>query len=208
MLEIDAKLDIEFEEAAEQAEEEKAKRFEITDLGKAEWATKKIAQRQAAIEEIKAMAEERIEAYKTWCEEQIAPLQKDINFFEALLRPYAEAEIAKKGKGKSHKLPNGCNLKFTKASPDYDYDKDELLKWLKDSKYNDYIKIEEKAKWGDFKNACEIVILPEEDDNGNVIDVPKLVVSETGEYVDVVKVIPAGEDKFSVDVKGFKNDKN
>ena len=194
MVDIDKDLDLAFEEAIEEAEEEKAKRFEITDLGKAEWATKKIAQRQAAIAEIKAAAQERIKAYEAWCEEQVAPLQRDINFFEMLLRPYAEAELQKLGKGKTCKLPNGCNLKFAKAKETYEYDDAKLLQFFKDNQYSDYIKVEtkEKAQWGEFKKSCEIT------EDG------KLVCTLDGTLVDVVKVIPAGEDKFSVDVKGLK----
>ena len=62
----------------------------------------------------------------------------------------------------------------------------QLVQYLKDSGQLEFIKTEEKPKWGDFKKRLEIV-------SGSVVD------KETGEIVEAVQIIEK-PDSFSVDV--------
>ena len=68
----------------------------------------------------------------------------------------------------------------------FDFDDDKLVEFLKASGNLEFIKTEEKPKWGEYKKRLEIM-------GGSVVD------KETGEIVDGVKAIEK-PDTFSVDV--------
>ena len=65
-------------------------------------------------------------------------------------------------------------------------DDDKLLEFLKTSGNLEYIKTEEKPRWGDYKKRLEIM-------DGSVVD------KETGEIVEGVQIIEK-PDTFTVDV--------
>ena len=62
----------------------------------------------------------------------------------------------------------------------------QLVQYLKDSGQLEFIKTEEKPKWGEFKKRLEIM-------GGSAVD------KETGEIVEAVQIIEK-PDTFSVDV--------
>ncbi len=182
-------IDRKFELAVEMPADAFSPSFEVTDMKKAEWAVKKIAQRRARIAEFREYANAKIEQINAWLEGECQPLEDDIAYFEGLLRPFAEAELAKsKKKTKTVKLPNGGKLSFRAAQPKFDYAKADLVAFLQEGGYSDYIEMEAKPKWNDFKNACTIT------EDG--------LVTPDGELVACVTVVPAEEDAFSVDAKG------
>lgn len=195
-----------FEIAVEQPEDYGDDKFVIDDMGKAEWAAKKIAQRQARIKVIQDYAAEKIAKIEQWAKDEIEPLQSDVNFFSELLRPYITAEVAKLKKGKSFKLSNGAKLGLKANLPTYDYNDEELLGFLADNGYEEYIKTETKVKpiWGEFKKLCNLAEITTKDEAGNEQKQLALMVIATGEIVKQVKVIPAEPDKLSIDVKGIE----
>ena len=65
-------------------------------------------------------------------------------------------------------------------------DDEKLVQFLKDSGQLEFIKTEEKPRWGDFKKRLEII-------GGSVVD------KETGEIVEAVQIIEK-PDTFTVDV--------
>lgn len=200
------KVERSFEVVVEQPEDCGDDKFVIDDMGKAEWAAKKIAQRQARIKVIQDYAAEKIAKIEQWAKDEIEPLQSDVNFFSELLRPYVTAEVAKLKKGKSFKLPNGVKLGLKANLPTYDYNDEELLGFLADNGYEEYIKAETKMKpvWGEFKKLCSVKEIEQTDEAGNTYKELVLVVNDTGEIVNKVKVIPAEPDKLSIDVKGIE----
>lgn len=85
----------------------------------------------------------------------------------------------------SYRLLSGTlTRKFGGVSMEKDDDK--LVEFLKASGNLEFIKTEEKPKWGEYKKRLEIM-------GGSVVD------KETGEIVDGVKAIEK-PDTFSVDV--------
>ena len=107
-------------------------------------------------------------------------------FLTSKLAEYFETVPHKTTKTKaSYRLLSGTlTRKFGKASMEKDDDK--LVEFLKASGNLEFIKTEERPKWGEYKKRLEIM-------GGSVVD------KETGEIVDGVKAIEK-PDTFSVDV--------
>lgn len=193
-MEYNKDLEQAYEAAVEEPEEEEKAKFKVDNMQTAEWAAKQIAKRRARIEEIKAFADEKKARIEAWQESETKQLESAITYFETILRPFAAAELARiGGKKKSIKLSNGCQLKFTSVKNQLECkDENKLVEFLKANQYEDYVKVTEKAKWGDFK---KLLIVTEDGD---------IVVKDDGIKVEnIISVIPADEDKFSVDTKGF-----
>ena len=139
---------------------------------------------------------------EAWYKHQLekAKEKRDATFawVEASLRPYFDTVPATGKKIRSYELRNGI-LKMTNQEPKYEVDDEEMVAWLKKTNQNNFIKVTEEAKWGDFKKT-----LPK-DKTGSFLTVTSedgtiQLVNEDGEIVPGVKVIPR-EDKFSVTIK-------
>jgi len=175
------------------AVEAASERFVIDNDKKAVWAINMINQSQKAIEDTKALAEYRIKKTNEWLSQETQRNQKEIDFFLAMLRPYAESKLI--GKSKMVKLPNG-NIQFKSQSPvlyvgmdKADANNLKLLEYVKKSA-PDYLKIKESVEWGEFKKALKIT------DEGRVI-------TSDGEVLDFMR----GEIRpDAISVKERKND--
>lgn len=180
--------ELESMDAFELEETEDAPRpaWRITDDGCADWACRKIAEEKAELTRIKELAEAQIARI----EEKVAAAERRFEngtrFLTSKLAEYFETVPHKTTKTKaSYRLLSGTlTRKFGGASMEKDDDK--LVEFLKASGNLDFIKTEEKPKWGEYKKRLEIM-------GGSVVD------KETGEIVDGVKAIEK-PDTFSVDV--------
>ena len=170
-------------EGAETGEPEKAQ-FVIDSLDKASWALRKIAQMQekkaAAIEQ----ADIEFRRVSAWRDEQVAAHDKQIAFFEFLLRPFAEQSLDGEKK-RSLKLPAGT-MGFRAGQPHYDVNEPELLAYVKASA-PEFLKIKESVDWPRFKK-----------DMGLRVDGNRAVTKE-GEIIPGI-VASEGEDTFFVKV--------
>ena len=150
----------------EETEDTPRPAWRITDDGCADWACRKIA------EEKVAAAERRF--------------QNGTRFLTGKLAEYFETVPHKTTKTKaSYRLLSGTlTRKFGGTTMKQDDEK--LVQFLKNSGQLEFIKTEEKPRWGDFKKRLEIM-------GGSVVD------KETGEIVEGVTV-ETKPDTFTVDV--------
>ena len=170
----------------DEAEDAPRPAWRITDDGCADWACRKIAEEKAELTRIRELAEAQIARI----EEKVAAAERRFEngtrFLTSKLAEYFETVPHKTTKTKaSYRLLSGTlTRKFGGASMEKDDDK--LVEFLKASGNLEFIKTEEKPKWGEYKKRLEIM-------GGSVVD------KETGEIVDGVKAIEK-PDTFSVDV--------
>ena len=144
-----------------------ADRFVIDTPSKADWAIRKIAEKQA-----------EVESWKNYYKDAMAKIQKDaesyIQYLTGLLELYFDQvphHVTKTQE--SHSLPSGT-LVMKKASLDYERSEEKLLSFLHASGMEEYVKIEESVKWGDLKklvkNDGEHVTI-----DGEIVDCIKLI---------------------------------
>ena len=170
----------------DEAEDAPRPAWRITDDGCADWACRKIAEEKAELDRIRELADAQIQKI----EEKVAAaerrFQNGTRFLTGKLAEYFETVPHKTTKTKaSYRLLSGTlTRKFGGASMEKDDSK--LVEFLKASGNLEFIKTEEKPKWGEYKKRLEIM-------GGSVVD------KETGEIVDGVKAIEK-PDTFSVDV--------
>lgn len=149
MTELAQKLD-EFigEEYAEAIKES----FTIDTADKADWALRKIAKYQGAIDEAKELAAKRTQQITAWLTAIEEDNQKQISFFENLLEPYAKKQIEGQKK-KSVKLPTGT-FGFKAQQPKFELMEDgkTITAWA-EKNAPDYIKKDPELKWGEFKKT-------------------------------------------------------
>ena len=170
----------------DEAEDAPRPAWRITDDGCADWACRKIAEEKAELDRIRELADAQIQKI----EEKVAAaerrFQNGTRFLTGKLAEYFETVPHKTTKTKaSYRLLSGTlTRKFGGTTMKQDDEK--LVQFLKDSGQLEFIKTEEKPRWGDFKKRLEIM-------GGSVVD------KETGEIVEGVTV-ETKPDTFTVDV--------
>ncbi|MEY8440230.1 host-nuclease inhibitor Gam family protein [Anaerotruncus colihominis] len=172
--------------AQDEAEDAPRPAWRITDDGCADWACRKIAEEKAELDRIRELADTQIQKI----EEKVAAaerrFQNGTRFLTGKLAEYFETVPHKTTKTKaSYRLLSGTlTRKFGGTTMKQDDEK--LVEFLKGSGQLEFIKTEEKPRWGDFKKRLEIM-------GGSVVD------KETGEIVEGVTV-ETKPDTFTVDV--------
>jgi len=81
--------------------------FTIDTLSKADWAVAKILAAEDRISRRAELAAELHSRIDTWLTKSSTSDQESINYLTALVRPFAEAEIAKQRRSRSLLLPSG-----------------------------------------------------------------------------------------------------
>lgn len=172
--------------AQEETEDAPRPAWRITDDGCADWACRKIAEEKAELDRIRELADAQIQKI----EEKVAAaerrFQNGTRFLTGKLAEYFETVPHKTTKTKaSYRLLSGTlTRKFGGTTMKQNDEK--LVQFFKDSGQLEFIKTEEKPRWGDFKKRLEII-------GGSVVD------KETGEIVEGVTV-ETKPDTFTVDV--------
>lgn len=136
-------------------------------------------------EEINEFVDQEIERqlrlYQEYREDRMRPLDSQIAFYENALKTFAMNEYAETNK-KTIKLPNGT-LAIKKQQPKYVYNDEQVLEFLQENDYKDYIRTKAEVNKKDLKKNAIV-----NNNNELVID---------GKVVPGVVVIPQ-EDKFEV----------
>ena len=136
-------------------------------------------------EEINEFVDQEIERqlrlYQEYREDRMRPLDNQIAFYENALKTFAMNEYAETNK-KTIKLPNGT-LAIKKQQPKYVYNDEQVLEFLQENNYKDYIRTKAEVNKKDLKKNAIV-----NNNNELVID---------GKVVPGVVVIPQ-EDKFEV----------
>lgn len=159
--------------------------FAITDNDKADWALRKIEQYQAKIDDANKLRFQRTQQINAWCAGIEEENQKQINYLESLLIPYAECQL-KNSKKHSFTLPSGT-IGFRKTGNSFNIDgdtinnKSEKLITIVEKINPEFIKTEKMVNWIDFKKTLKV-------HEGKVV-------SADGEFIDDIKV-EIGKDSF------------
>lgn len=164
----------ELEEVLEQPEDMQ-KGFSIKDDAVADWAVKKIAEEQAELERLTIIAKQQIDALQLKVKYLEEVAERKTSFLKGCLSEYFRTVPHKSTKTQeSYKLLSG-SLVMKLPSQKMVKDDAELVEYFHKNNMSEYIKIEEKPMWAEFKKNLSII-------DGNVIN------SVTGEVVDVVRV--------------------
>ena len=147
--------------------------FKVDDDSKADWAMRKLASIRRKQAENKDIFDREVKRVMEWLEKVNTALERDAEWFESNLRPYALQERSKDRK--SIVLPHGT-IKTVAGRVKFDIeDESKLIEWAE-------------------KNAPELVRVKKEVDKkalGALNQSEDKVISTQGEIVPSVKVIPA-----------------
>lgn len=171
-------LDFE-EELLNEIEKEIPQNNGIHDDEYADWTIEKIKFLQSELERKKMIVENKKAILDEWFEKEKKDIDNKISFYTARLQEYFDSldpKVLKKSKTQvSYSLPSG-KLKKVLEKEDFEKEDEELLKWLKNNNYTDFIKVKESIDWAKLKGNIEV-------NNG------KAVLKDTGELIDSIKVI-------------------
>lgn len=162
------------DDGQEAAQEKKA--FVIDDDNKADWAIRKIDEEKQEFNRIRELAEEQTARIEQKVEAAERRFNQRTSYLRSLLGSYFMQVPHRKTKTQeSYRLLSGSLvLKLPKVKPVYE--EDELVKYLKESGMPDYIKMEEKARWGELKKLLDL-------SQGK-----HPVIKDTGELVECIRV--------------------
>lgn len=167
----------------ETIETEVKDRFEITDEATLHWTFRKMREIRGKIAEKEELAkseyariDEERKLVDAWLGDETKNLFQSIEHFDHLIREYHLALLNEDGTQKTLSTPYGKSKTTTTAEQPDKGDEEKLLKYAKDNKLTDLIKVEETVRWGDMKKTLKVV-------GGNVVD-------ENGEIVEGAKVKP------------------
>lgn len=88
---------------------------------------------------VDAELERQVRLYEGYRAERLSPIENQIKFYEEALRTYTMNELADSNK-RSIKLPNGT-LAIRKQQPSYNYDEEEVMRYLKENELEQYITV-------------------------------------------------------------------
>ena len=164
------------ESIGENPVEQEKPRFVIDSDAKADWAVRKIEEEKQEYDRIKELAEEQIARIEQKLEAADRRFCQSTAYLRSLLGEYFMQVPHKRTKTQEtyRLLSVKLVMKLPKAKTVYD--EAELIEFLKANGYNDYIKKEEKAWWGEFKKLLDL-------SSGQVA-----VLKDTGEMVECIRI--------------------
>ena len=149
--------------------------FVIDDDNKAEWALRKIVEEKTEAQRYINVCKNMIYEYEEKIRKLEGRLENKTFPLKTQLQHYFESVKHKKTKTQeAYKLPSGT-LKLKYLQPEFKRNDDQLLHWLKSNNMNNFINIEEKPNWGEFKKS--------------VLITDEKIVTEDGQIVEGVEVI-------------------
>ena len=130
------------------------------------------------LQEIKK-AEEKIKEWKAFYKERSKATEEEyitnINNMKAVLETYFAKVPHKQTKTQeNYQLPSG-KLVYKTQNNDFEYDEDEVIKWLEENGGQKFIKIEKKLDWAGLKDTLMVAGELVADENGTVIQPIKAI---------------------------------
>lgn len=170
--------DIDIEEVDPVTEKPK---FIIDNLGKANWALKKIAALRSDLNKVNDLANVEIEKIKAWQTKEKTRINYEIMSFETRLRPFAEAVVAGQKK-KSVNCPNGV-FGFRAKAEDFEVlNEAKLLEDLQ-KECPEYIRVKQEVAWSELKKALNLIV---DEETG-----AQTIITTAGQIIDNVRYVPA-----------------
>lgn len=155
--------------------------FAITDLEGLNWAFRKMNALQAAIKDVKQLADAERNRIARYEKSELDKYTGDLSFFENKITEYHANEIARDSKVKSIKTPYGIAKSTTSKATVEKVDESALIEYVKSNQLS-FVETETKDKllWSELKKTLHVV---------NLDGVDK-VVDSNGEFVSGVSVKP------------------
>lgn len=138
-------------------QESEQEKFTVDTLGKANWCLKKINAIRKQLQDNDSFANEELAKIKIWQDKEAERLNRELQHFEIILRPFAEEQL-KDSKKKSQNLPNGV-FGFKKTAESVEIvNKEALLAWAQ-NQAPEYIKTvtSQSVAWGELKKELMII---------------------------------------------------
>ncbi len=128
--------------------------WRVDSMSSADWALRKIRARRAEMAELKKYADAEKSRIDMWLKEQTETLQRDVDFFEAQLKPFVADALDGK-KTKTLKFPCG-SCSFKKSAPKFTKNEAELLAFVEEN-YGNFVDVAVKksVKWNEFKQTLD-----------------------------------------------------
>lgn len=170
-------------------DEEGRKGFKIDNPDLANWAVRKIAKLRAQQREVDEQTAREKFLIEAWQKQRTEVISREIGFFLGKLQEFHEQRLKANPKEITLKLPAGV-LKMRAQQPDYQYDDEKLVEFLRGHGLEKYIKTITTIApaWGELKKSLQV------GPGGQV------VLEETGEIMDVVSA-HARPPKFDVETR-------
>lgn len=160
--------------------------FRITDDRCADWAIRKIAEERSEYNRLKELADEQIAAITEKVEAARRRMENGTSYLTSCLSDFFRTVPHKTTKTtEKYRLLSGT-LTLKKGGIKAKTDDEKLVPWLRANGYDDLVKVEETARWGELKKLLAYT--------GEVA-----TIAETGEIVEGVTAYEA-PDTFTVDV--------
>lgn len=159
--------------------------FRITDDRCADWAVRKIMEERVEYERLKALADEQIAAINEKVDAARRRMENGTAYLTSCLADFFNTVPHKTTKTQEkYRLLSGT-LVLKKGGIKAKTDDGKLVPWLRANGYDDLVKVEESAKWGELKKLLAYT--------GEIA-----TIAETGEIVEGVTAYEA-PDTFTVD---------
>lgn len=130
------------------------------------------------LQEIKRAEEKKKEwkaFYKERSEAMTAEYDNSISNMKAVLHSYFDKVPHKQtATQENYALPSG-KLVFKKQNNDFEYEDDELIKWLEANGGEKFIKIKKEVNWSGLKDTLLVAGETVADENGEIIPVIKAI---------------------------------
>ncbi|MER1957898.1 MAG: host-nuclease inhibitor Gam family protein [Solibacillus sp.] len=166
------------DDAFELSQEEISTQYQIDNLDSADWALRKIAINNAALEE----KEELFAKYEAWIKAERAKTERDNSYFEYLLTDYHMRVLAENPKQKSITTPHGKVQSTTRKPSIVKPEKECLPQVIEYAEQNDFanlVEVKKELKWTEFKKELSLTgDLKVVDSNGQIV--PNIPISEGG----------------------------
>lgn len=150
----------EIDDAPDLDDDEQRERWKVRSDRAASWALRKLRETLDEIERVTLAAGDEIRSLNAWKDAAIAPLARDVNFFEGVLIGYRlELEAKNPALPKTYKVPGGTISRRKSADKIEIVDEDALVRWAIRSGLFEFLKISPLvSKLGDFTPVHEVGI--------------------------------------------------
>src|SRR5690606_21765296 len=153
--------------------------FTVDDMGKADWALRKLQELKQEKERNEEYAQKEKERIDEWLERENGKIDQSIQYFEGQLAAYLDRLRQDNPKLKSFSLPNG-RIRFRKRPAKWTYNDEVLLAGLKANGRTDLIRTKEMVDKQSLKKSV-------------VVDGRKVVDLTTGCIVEGIEIDDQGE---------------
>jgi hypothetical protein len=144
--------------------------WRITDASAADWALRKLAKARGRIDENVALGKSEVERVAAWVADANKAHERDVEYFESILRNWHEEQLAEDPKRKTVSLPGGKLVAAKNPDRVEIEDADTFIKWA----------LENETRWVRVKYEPEKAAIKQAGG----------VVPETGEIAPGVSVVP------------------